>query len=84
MFRVCKRVCRIKVKSVYPHNRSQSLIQKGKGVNKKTVDDKLKYEDYKNILFSRPYMRHEMNKIQNKYRNIGLHRINKHFFGCLQ
>ena len=31
---------------------------------KNVVDDELKYDDYKNILFNRPYMRHEMNKIQ--------------------
>ena len=28
------------------------------------LDDVLKYDDYKNVLFSRSYMRNAMNKIQ--------------------
>ena len=30
-------------------------------INKTVVDDDLKYGDYKNVFFSRSYMRHEMN-----------------------
>ena len=32
-----------------------------KCINKTVVDDDLKYGDYKNVFFSRSYMRHEMN-----------------------
>ena len=48
-------------------------------MTKNVVDDKLKYEDYKHVLLNRSYMRHEMNRIQNKDHNNRLHRINKHF-----
>ena len=47
-----------------------------KGINK-NVDDELKYEDYKNVLFNRPCMRHEMNRIQSNDHSIGSYRINK-------
>ena len=33
--------------------------KKAKGINKYVVDDKLKYEDFENILFNRSIMRHE-------------------------
>ena len=36
--------------------------KEAKGVNKNVVDGKLKYEDYKNALISKSYMRHERNK----------------------
>ena len=45
--------------------------KKAKHVNKSVVDDKLKYEDFKNVLFNRSYMRHEMNRIQDKDHNVG-------------
>ena len=51
--------------------------KKAKGINKNVVHDELKYEDYKNILFNKSYMRHEMNRIQRKIHNTGLHRIIK-------
>ena len=35
--------------------------KEAKGVNKNVVDGKLKYEDYKNALISKSYMRHERN-----------------------
>ena len=35
--------------------------KEAKGVNKNVVDGKLKYEDYKNVLISKSYMRHERN-----------------------
>ena len=38
-------------------------LKKQKKINKNVVDDELKYEDYKNVLFNRSYMRHEMNRI---------------------
>ena len=50
--------------------------KKTKGINKKVVDDELKYEDCKNVLFSRSYLRHEMNTIQGKDHNIGPYKIN--------
>ena len=37
---------------------------KEKGIIKNVVDDKLKYEDYKNFLFNKSYMRYEMNRIK--------------------
>ena len=43
---------------------------KSKGINKIVVDDELKYEYFKNILFNRSYMRHKMNRIQSKYQNL--------------
>ena len=52
-----------------------------KGINKDIVDDELRYEDYKNVLFNRSYMRHEMNRIQSKAHNIGSYKFNK--FPCL-
>ena len=36
--------------------------KKGKSINKNVVDDDLVH-DYKNVLFNRSYMRHEMNRI---------------------
>ena len=36
--------------------------KKAKDINKNAVDGKLKYEDYKTVLFSRTYKTHEMNK----------------------
>ena len=38
--------------------------KKAKCINKTVFDDELKYEDYKNILFIKLYMKHEMNRIQ--------------------
>ena len=35
--------------------------KEAKGVNKNVVDGKLKYEDYKNALISKSYMRQERN-----------------------
>ena len=46
-----------------------------KGINK-NINDEPKYEHYKNILFNRSRMRHEMNRIQSKYYNIGWYRDN--------
>ena len=37
-----------------------------KRINKNVVDDELKHKDYKNFLFIRSYLRHEMNRIQSK------------------
>ena len=51
--------------------------KKAEGINKNVVDDELKYEDCKNILFNRSYMKHAMNRIQSKDHNVGSHRINK-------
>ena len=46
-------------------------------MNKNVVDNELKYNAYKNYLFNRSYMRHEMNRTQSKDCNIGSYRINK-------
>ena len=51
-------------------------LKKQKYINKNVVDDKLKYQDYKNVFFNKSYMRHEMDRIQDKEHNIGSVRIN--------
>ena len=51
--------------------------KKAKDIGKNIVDDKLRYEDYKNVLFNRSYMRYEMNRIQSKDHNIVSYRINE-------
>lgn len=40
-------------------------------MNKNVADDKQKYEDHKSFLFNRSYMRHKMNRIQNKDHDVG-------------
>ena len=47
-------------------------FKKAKSINENVDDDELKYEDNKNVLFNRSYMRHEMKIIQSKYHKIGL------------
>ena len=51
--------------------------KKAKDINKNVIDDELKYEDYKNVLFNKSYMRNEMNRIQYKDHNIGSYRTHK-------
>ena len=46
------------------------------------VNDKLKYEDYKKILFNGSHITHEMNRIQSKNHDIGSYRINKVSLFC--
>ena len=41
-----------------------------KSVNKNVVDNELKYEDCKNVLFNWLYMRYEINRIQSKIHNL--------------
>ena len=41
-----------------------------KSVNKNVVDNELKYEDCKNVLFNWLYMRYEINRIQSKNHNL--------------
>ena len=48
--------------------------KKAKNINKNVIDDELKYEDCKNVLFNKSYMRNEMNRIQYKDHNIGSYR----------
>ena len=36
---------------------------KAKRINKNVFDDQLKYDDYKNFLFNKSYMRNEMKTI---------------------
>ena len=51
---------------------------KASGLTVKGFDyDELKYKDYKNVLFNRSYMRHEINLIQSKDYNTWSYRINK-------
>ena len=50
--------------------------KKLKGIDKNVVDDEPNHEYYKNVLFNGTYMRHEINRIQIKDRNIGTCRIN--------
>ena len=54
--------------------------KKVKGINKNVANDEPRYEDYKNVLFSRSYMRYEVNKIQCKNHSIGSYRTNKIYF----
>ena len=51
--------------------------KKAKDINKNVVYDELKDQYYKNILFIRLYMRHEMNRIKRQDHNIGSYRIIK-------
>ena len=53
------------------------VSKKAKCINRNAVDNELKYEYYKNILFKRPYMRHKMNTIQGKDHIIETYRIKK-------
>ena len=53
--------------------------KKAKVINKNAVDHELKYKNYKNVLFNRSYMRHEMNRIQSKDHYMRSHRVNKFF-----
>ena len=69
MWRACK--------SLYFHNRRYHESKKAKGINKNVVYDELKDQYYKNILFIRLYMRHEMNRIKRQDHNIGSYRIIK-------
>ena len=50
---------------------------KVKNINKNVADGELKYKNYKNVLFNRSYMTHEMKRIQSKDNNIAFSRINK-------
>ena len=50
--------------------------KKAKKSFKNIIDDEPKYEDYKNVLFSKSCIRHEMNRRQSKDPNIGSCRIN--------
>ena len=51
--------------------------KKAKDANKNAVDDELKYEDYKNVLVNRLYIRHAMARIHDKDHNAGSYRINE-------
>ena len=57
--------------------RENHEFKKAKVINKNFVCDEPKQEDYKNVLFNRSYMRHEVKGIQSKDHIIGSHRINK-------
>ena len=50
--------------------------KKAKKSFKNIIDDEPKYEDYKNVLFSKSFIRHEINRKQSKDPNIGSYRIN--------
>ena len=51
--------------------------KKAKDTSKNAADDELKYEDYKNVLVNRLYIRHAMARIQGKGHNAGSYRINE-------
>ena len=51
--------------------------KKAKGFDENVIDDELKYEDYKNVLFNRLYMRLEIKSIQNQDHITGLNKIDK-------
>ena len=51
--------------------------KKAKNINKYVLDGELKYEDYKNVLFHRSYIRHEIHNIQSKGHHIGSYRVDK-------
>ena len=55
--------------------------KKAKVINKHSVNDELKYVDYKNTLFNSSYTRHEMDRIKSKDHDIESYRTNK--FLCL-
>ena len=44
--------------------------KKTKSINNNVVEDKLKYNDYKNFLLNVAYINHEMNRIRSKYKKI--------------
>ena len=58
-------------------NQYNHYTKKSKGINKNVVDDELKYEDNKNVLFNRSYMRHEKNRIQSKDHIVAWYNINE-------
>ena len=51
--------------------------KKAKVLNKHSVNDELKYVDYKNTLFNSSYTRHEMDRIKSKDHDIESYRTNK-------
>ena len=51
--------------------------KKVKGINGNVVDDELKYEDYISNLLDGSYMRHEMNRIQNKDYDMGSYTVDR-------
>ena len=62
-FSVAGEKCDVKCKMynfITEHNYES---KKAKSTNKNVVDNEPKYEDYKNVLFKRSYMRHDMNRI---------------------
>ena len=55
--------------------------KRAKHTDNNVVYNDLKYENQKNVLFNRSYMRHEMKRIQSKGHNIESYRTNNFF--CL-
>ena len=53
--------------------------KKAKSINKNDVNEKLKYENYKTVLFNRWYTRNKINRIQSKDHTIGSCKINDFF-----
>ena len=66
---------RLKTKLYTVITKDNRESKKEEGINKNVVDDELKYEDYKNYLLNKSYMRHEINRIQSKNHNTGSYRI---------
>ena len=64
MWHVYKKFCRIKIYKMHTFiTEDNHEYKNANGINKNVVDDALKCEDYKNVLFNKSYMRHEMNRI---------------------
>ena len=63
--RAIKGFLRLKSKCIFTTEDNYES-KKSKGIIKNVVNDELKYEDYKNVLFNRSYTRHEINRIQSK------------------
>lgn len=85
IWRTYKKFSRNKSKNVYIRNRRKSLMQKNKrakGVNENVVNDELRLEDYKNVLFQKKYLKYEINGILGKIFNIETYRTNKVLQSC--
>ena len=68
---------------MYTCIKDEHECKKLEGINHGVVEDEIKFENYKNILFNdATYMNHEMNRIQSKNHNKGNCRINKVSLSC--
>ena len=68
-----KRFCRIKFWKHIFKTEDNHESKKAKD-NKNVADHEGKSKDYKNVLFNRSYMRHEMNRFQSIDHNVALYK----------